>query len=545
MHGDDWQQSIRKGRPCTLAAPGRPEFLQAGRLRLPPAITLPGLMHLPQFRHQSSFRMLAATALCAVLGACVSVTVPKLPTDDLPAQWRNAPPELGAKPDLTGWWKHFDDPELDALVDQALHDNLDVQQAALKLRAARALEGASAAAFRPHLGFQTIEQPNPQNTASYFQAGFDATWEFGLFGRSGASGHIAAANTGEAEATLQSARVSLVAEVVREYLQLRAAQRNAALLDGAAQAAQKKLALLRVQERLQLASQQDVAQGETAAARAVAQRAEPHAAIVQHAQALALLLGKSEPDPAWLAARPLPALGVENIDALPADLLRTRPEIRYAETQVLKAAGELGIAKADLYPRLALGSSLTFAALVKGRTRLGDVNNTFAVGPIINIPLFDWGQRRKVRDAREDELQAAVLAYRQAVLQGAAEVETDMAALQASGQRAQAAATAASAAQSGVSMSEKLQRLGQADGLQLADAQLVFTDSELDREQARLAHGLAYVALYKALGGAPLPAADGDGPADKAQAQEQESRGAEPAPLPLSPGERSSKDAQP
>ena len=61
-----------------------------------------------------------------------------------------------------------------------------------------------------------------------------------------------------------------------------------------------------------------------------------------------------------------------------------------------------------------------FAALVKGQTRLGDVNNSFAIGPIINIPLFDWGQRRAVRDAREDELQAAVLAYRQAVLQGAA-----------------------------------------------------------------------------------------------------------------------------
>jgi outer membrane protein TolC len=280
------------------------------------------------------------------------------------------------------------------------------------------------------------------------------------------------------------------------------------LLDAAVQAAQRKVQLLRVQERLQLASKLDVEQATAVAAKASAQAAEPHAAIVQHAQALALLLGRAEPDPAWLAPKPLPRLAAGGVDSVPADLLRTRPEIRHAETQVLKAAGELGIAKADMYPRLALGSSLTFAALVKGQTRLGDVNNSFAIGPIINIPLFDWGQRRAVRDAREDALQAAVLAYRQAVLQGAAEVETDLAALHASGERVQGAQTAAAASQSSLSLSEKLQGLGQADGLQLADARLALTESELDREQARLAHGLAYVALYKALGGAPLPTPD-------------------------------------
>ncbi|MGH8182094.1 MAG: efflux transporter outer membrane subunit [Rhodanobacteraceae bacterium] len=450
-------------------------------------------------------RALAAATLCAALGACVSVQVPKLPGGDLPAHWRNASPELGPRPDLTGWWKRFDDPQLNALVEQALHDNLDVAQAVWKLRAARSLEDASTVTFRPHLGFNTIEQPNPQNTASYFQAGFDATWEFGLFGRADANTHLAQANSGEAEAELQGARVSLVAEVVREYLQLRAAQRGEALQETAAQAAHKKLDLLRVQEHLQLASKLAVEQGVAAAAKADAQLADPRAAIAQHAQALALLLGKSEPDPAWLAPTPLPGLAAGNVDSVPANLLRTRPEIRYAETQVLKAAGELGIAKADMYPRLALGSSLTFAALVKGRTRLGDVNNTFAIGPIINIPLFDWGQRRAVRNAREDQLQAALVAYRQAVLKGAAEVESDLATLHASAQRVQGAAAAAKASHSSLGLSEKLQGLGQADGLQLADAKLAFTESELDREQARLAHGLAYVALYKALGGAPLP----------------------------------------
>ncbi|HJU26799.1 MAG TPA: TolC family protein, partial [Rhodanobacteraceae bacterium] len=257
-------------------------------------------------------------------------------------------------------------------------------------------------------------------------------------------------------------------------------------------------------------SQVQVEQGSAAAAEAEAQLGDPRAEIAQHAQALALLLGKSEPDPGWLAPAPPPKLDAGNVAPLPVDLLRTRPEIRYAETQVLKAAGELGIAKADLYPHLALGSSLTFAALVKGQTQLGDVNDTFAIGPIIDIPLFDWGERRAVRDARDAQLQAALLAYRQAVLKGAAEVETDLAVLHASETRLQGADAAAAASRRALDLGEKLQRLGQADELQLVDARVASADAELRREQARLAHGLAYVALYKALGGAPLPAATVD-----------------------------------
>ncbi|MGH8116759.1 MAG: efflux transporter outer membrane subunit [Rhodanobacteraceae bacterium] len=463
--------------------------------------------------HSGFARTLATAALCAALGACVSVRVPKLPTGDLPPHWRHVEtsPELGPSPDLTSWWKAFHDPELNALVEQALADNLNVKKAVWNLRAARALEAASSTTFKPQLAFNTIEQPNPQNTASYFQAGFDATWELGLLGRSGANGHIAQAQSGAAEAELQSARVSLVAEVVREYLALRAAQRSEALLDDAAQAAQGKVRLLEVQERLQLASRLAVRQGEAAAAKAESQIADPRAAIAQHAQTLALLLGRSEPEPAWLKPAPLPRLADVDVDSVPANLLRTRPEIRYAETQVLDAAGELGIAKADLYPRLALGSSLTFAALIKGHSRLGDINNSFAIGPIINIPLFDWGRRVAVRNARTDQLQAALVAYRQAVLEGAAEVETDLASLDASRQRLRGADAAAVATQGNLTLSEKLRGLGEADGLQLADARLALVASELDREQARLAHGLAFVALYKALGGAPLPASAEDG----------------------------------
>lgn len=452
-------------------------------------------------------RVLLIAGLTALLGACVSVTVPKLPNGDLPAHWHNAP-VLGAPPDLIGWWKQFHDEQLNSLVTQAVHDNPGVGAAAWKLRAARALEAASSASRKPQVGFGTTEQPNPENTASYFQAGFDASWELGLFGRSDANAHLADANTRAAAAELQSARVSLVAEVAREYLQLRAAQREQALLANAAQAAHRITQLTEVREHEQLAASNDVEQARAAAATADARLAEAGAAVAAHAQALALLVGQSEPDTRWQAAGALPVPADGDIATVPADLLRTRPEIRVAQAQVLKAAGELGIAKADLYPRLALGSSLSFAALVKGQTHLGDVNDTFAIGPIIDIPLFDWGRRRAVRDARDDQLQAALLAYRQAVLQGAADVETSLAALHASGLRLHAADAAAAATARSAQLGEHLRELGEADAIQTNQAATAQIDADLARDQARLARGLAYVALYKALGGAPLPADD-------------------------------------
>lgn len=452
-------------------------------------------------------RVLAATALASALAACVSVRVPSLPNADLPAHWRHAPPS-GSKPDLTHWWQHFHDPALNALVARALKDNPDVAQAVWKLRAARSLEQATKAKHRPQLAFGSTETANAANTASYFQAGFDATWEIGLFGRRGANGHIAAEDAAAAQADLASARVSLVAEVVREYLKLRAAQREITLLQNAAQAAAKRLHLLKVRVHLELASQRDVVKAQAAVSNARARLADPRAALAGSAQSLAVLMDQTEPDSAWFKPAPLPRLEVGNVGLLPADLLRTRPDIRQAQSRVLKAAGELGVAKANLYPHLALRGGWSLARRVEGRGLLGVglTNDIFGIGPVIRIPLFNWGQLKATRNARADLLKAALAAYRKAVLNGVAQVESDLARLEAAGQRVQHAATATAASQQALDLDKKLLALEQADQMTLAAARLDLCQDQLTQVKARLKHALAFVALYKALGGAPLPA---------------------------------------
>lgn len=474
-------------------------------------------MHAFACHCRSSSRAWVVAILSFALGACASVRVPPLPTSGLPAQWRNAPAR-GERPDLTGWWRHFDDPMLDSLVETALADSPGIAQAAWNLRAARALEATAGAAFKPSLALRTDEQSNAANTANYFQAGFDATWELGLFGRAAANAHIAAAGTGAAAAELQSARVSLVAEVVREYLELRAAQRQLALLEAAAQLAQRRLALVRGKERLQLGTRIEVEAEMTAAEQADAQLADPRTAIATSAQSLALLLGRSEPDPAWLEPSAQPRLARADVASLPANLLRTRPEIHYAETQVLKAAGELGIAEADLYPSLTLGGGLTFAAQIVGHTSLGKFHGIGGIGPFIDIPLFGWGQRNAQRDARDDQLQAALAAYRKAVLEGAAQVEIGLATLHDAGERLGHADAAVASAERSLDLSRKLRARQQADSMNVVSAKLALGQVELARVQARLQRGLAFVALYKALGGAPLPPADAMPPAAAGQA---------------------------
>lgn len=466
-----------------------------------------GIVFRIAFSHRS--RLAAACALSVVLSACSVAPVPR-PDADVPAAWRNAPGEtetLGPAPDLRGWWRAFGDPDLDRLVEHALEGNLALRQSMYRVAAARALAGSSGSAFLPELGAHTFAEPAPDSSASYFQAGFDAKWEFGLFGRAQSESRIAEADAGAAGIDAEAARVTVVAEVVRVYLEWRAAGRRLDLLSRIADAARRKSNLVATRERLHLATSADVAATQAEQATAESALAEPRLAIERCRQQMAVLLGESEPDAIAIDNRAEPKLDAFAIAEAPADLLRTRPEIRRAELAILKAAGELGIARADLYPRLALGGSLTYASRIVGNTRLADTDSTVAVGPLIDVPIFDWGRRRAVVSARDAELEAAVTAYRQAVLEGVAEVETAMATLDEQRKRAVDLDRAADALGRNDEAVATLRRVGLADDVDRETAIVTHLRAELDASDAEREHDLAFVALYKALGGAPLPPA--------------------------------------
>jgi NodT family efflux transporter outer membrane factor (OMF) lipoprotein len=473
-----------------------------------------GISHSLPSPHAIGYSPIRSLGVIAIAGAacwfagCAVAPLPAL-DERTQAGWQNAPESStrAPAPDLRGWWKAFNDPQLDQLVDAALADNLTVRQAALRIDAARALAGTANAPFLPQLSAHTFSEPAPDSSASYFQMGFDAKWELGLFGRGQSHVRVIAADLGIAESDTQSARVSVIAEVVRTCIDLRGAEQRLALLQQIAANSDERVRLTATRERLRLASARELSQAQAEQAGAQAALAEPQLAIDRARQRLSVLLARNGPAVDIDAGGPPLQIGDMAIAAAPAELLRTRPEIRRAENDVLKAAGERGLARADLFPRLGLGGALSYSAKVIGHTRLSDADGIVTVGPAIDIPLFDWGARRAVLDARDAELSASLLAYRQAVLEGVAEVETAMATLERQRERLVALQRGRADLERGDAASATLHRVGLSDGLDRAASSTALLQAGLEMVQAEQERNTAFVALYKALGGAPLPAA--------------------------------------
>ena len=453
-----------------------------------------------------------AWAFCLLFGCASQQAVPLLQAD-LPDRWETVTTIASAapQPDLTNWWRVLGDPALDDLVARALQGNLNLAAAAERLRAARAMLIPAAGSLQPNLRFATTATPSPDSRSSYFQAGFDAQWELGLFGRAEAVGSIAAAEAGSAQVNWRAARATLVAEVVRTWLEWRDAERRQALLDEDVAMQRQRIQLLQTRVQARLAAGAEVTGARAALAQAEAARLEPGAAAQRSRQQLVVLLGDRNASlPESRHGGAASALGDVRIDETPADLLRTRPEIQRAEQLVLLAAGAVGEARANLYPRLALGGMLSTAWPLRSAATDSSVHSTLVFGPSVDIPLFDWGARRAVVDARDAELAAALLDYRQSVLEGVAEVQTALAALALQRERAAAALRARDAlAELEIATATRL-RLGLADQLDAGSARSARLQADLALSQAQLAHQLAFVALYKAFGGAsPLsPTAD-------------------------------------
>lgn len=441
------------------------------------------------------------------LAGCAA-PVPKVATP-LPAQWQHALAADPAKPsDLQGWWKAFNDPQLNDLVNRALANNLDVAQAVERMLATRAIHGRANDVYLPTLSARTEDAIDPNAHASYFVAGFDANWEFGLFGRREGTRRQAQGALDASVADLRSAQVSLVAEVVRDWIDLRTAQQQEKLLTQISQAHQRHWQLLKVREHLQLVAPAEVDQAQALSAQAEAALAAPRQAINASAQQLAVLVGQNHPDLAWLEPGAQPDVGSFQLSAAPIDLLRTRPEIARAEADVLRNAGELALTHADMYPQVGLGASLVWAVNINDNdNRTRTPGGIFSLGPILSIPLFDWGVRIAATHARSHQLQASVQAYQQSVLQGVAEVETALGSLQQQQQREAQNTIAWQALQRADRAVQSRVRLRLTSPLDRVESHIAMDQANAELVDARAQHSLAYVALFKALGGAPLPTA--------------------------------------
>ena len=454
-------------------------------------------------------RRLPLAALLLLLGGCTPLASPPVPEAGIPKGFAYSIGEAGAPQVASAsWWRHFNDEQLNQVVEQALASNLGLAQVKLRIERTRILLGHSEDEFLPELHARTQFVNSPDVKDSYFQYGFDASWELDLFGRGDATRNLARASLQLAETGESAARTALVAEVVRHYLALRAHQQQASLLNQQGSLLQQEQELIAVRQRLQLPMLQQQSQLQQQVLELEGKRLEQQHQSEMAAQQLAQLLGKTTVEAQWLQARPLPVLAPFRFDALPAELLRSRADIRVAEAEVLRAASELGIARAELYPHLALGTSYYLANNVTNDIDLSNpTHSTLGIAPLIDIPLFDWGRRRAAVHANELQLQEALLAYRQAVQEAVAETETALLSMQWQAKWQQ------QSQEQGIFLQAQTEKqaLRVAHGFSSKLDQLALDRKRIEQQQAavevQMQYNLAFVALYKALGGAALPQA--------------------------------------
>ena len=341
-----------------------------------------------------------------------------------------------AAPD-TPWWDAFGDTTLSRLMQSAATQNLDLRMALTRVQEARALQAAAGTSGRPALsaGASVTETrlsengqlpvgriPGLERDLTLFDTGFDASWEPDLFGRVQLAQDAASARTAAREDDAAALRLSVLAEVARQYFALRSAQQELLArqqqvdaLDGLLQVAQRRQqggdsAALEV-ERAQL--QRDAAAVAVPALLARSRNA---------ALALGLLLGEApEAGLALLDAQDSAQTSAPTLQPAPfpagvrADVLRQRPDVRGAEQRLLAASADLGTAQAEWFPRLVIGGNAGFQA-----QEMGDLPSagsfTAALVPAISWRILDGGRVQAQIDASDARRAQAALAYEQAVL---------------------------------------------------------------------------------------------------------------------------------
>ena len=459
----------------------------------------------------------ALVALVAlVFGGCMvgpDYVKPSAPSTDAYKEidgWKMAQPSdhLPRGP----WWDMFEDPELHALEEQVVAANQDLKVAEARLREARALVRFNRAALFPTIstsvGASSIKEsahqpflPSGVQTGSSgdFLFSIDMSYEVDLWGR---VRRTVASARHEAQATaadLETARLSLQAELAINYFELRAADAQQQLLDETVKAFEAALRLTTNRYRGGAAPKSDVAQAQTQLDTTRVQATDIAVQRAQFEHAIAVLIGRA-PAAFNLPPRPLDHRPPDIPVGVPSQLLERRPDIAAAERRVAAANEQIGIARAAYYPAVVLNASVGFEGSTFGNF-LNAPSLLWAVGTSISQTIYDGGRRRATSDAALASYDATVATYRQTTLSAFQQVEDNLAALRILDQEARQQRQAVESAQDSLQLFTNRYRGGVDNYLQVITAQTVALANqrnEIDILRRRVG---ASVLLVKALGG--------------------------------------------
>jgi NodT family efflux transporter outer membrane factor (OMF) lipoprotein len=471
---------------------------------------------------------------------------------DLPAKTENAQPELPSKTIQATtdkeWWKRFNDPLLSSLIERALRDNMTLRTASTLLAQSRAQRGIAGADQFPMLNGNasyTRLQPSQEGILNLaktmlggtgsgtsangtglstsangtgigaigvpaagiqpfnlYQYGFDASWEVDLWGRVRRELESAEAGVEASREEHHDAQLSVIAEVARNYIELRRLQGSRDIARQRRDVAQEQLDLIGLQAARGVVTDIEVETAKAGLANVQAELPLLDQQIEQTINQLSLLLSRQ---PGTLTAelsepRPIPAIPALVRIGLPSELAQRRPDIREAEARLHGALADIGMATAEFYPRFTLSGSAGLQSL--NFRNLGNwAALQYAMGPTLTLPIFQGGRLVSTLELRQAEHRQAAIAYHNTVLSAWHEIDNSLSAYNESQRRDQALqASVQSNAQAWMLGSQRYQQ-GVANFLPVLQARSTLLQAEQAEIDGAGAMATNVVALYKALGG--------------------------------------------
>jgi NodT family efflux transporter outer membrane factor (OMF) lipoprotein len=424
--------------------------------------------------------------------------------------------------DYSSWWRVFDDPVLDNLVEKAYQQNLSLQIAGIRIYEARAQLGIAVGNLYPQQQSASGELSNNKLSTSAdtpfidthfneLRLGFDAAWELDIWGKLRRSVQSGVANLEAAAASYDDVLVSLTAEVARTYIVIRTLEKQLVVAGYNVKLQERSLRIADVRFKEGAVSELDVAQAKSLLSDTQALIPRLESGLRRAQNALAILLGMlpGELEEMLIGPAEIPVASEAVIIDIPNNLLRRRPDIRLAELQIATQSPQIGIAKADLYPQFFLFGNIGWrssdATSVSGQNSLGDIFSYKSLfwnaGPGFNWNILNYGRIRnsvRVEDARLQEL---VVNYKNTVLNAQREVEDALVAFTRSKEEERFLKDSVTAAQRSVELSLLQYREGLVDYQRVLDSQRFLATQEERLTEVSGQVGTDLVATYKALGG--------------------------------------------
>jgi len=418
------------------------------------------------------------------------------------------------QPKLWYWWREFDDPILLELVNQASYENLQVREAYYRVLEARAqrgvvrgelfpsVDGIGAYDFRRSSANGSPFVPISPGSYDFFTIGFDASWEIDVWGRVRRSVEAADAGIEVTQDDYDTLLTTLITDVAATYVDLRLAQERVRVAQRNSALQQRTLEVARGRFRAGLVGELDVAQAATNLHTTQSSIPLLERDVQRAVNRLCVLCGEPPHDIlAELGDKGgIPQLRGDVSVGFPADILRSRPDVRAAELKVAVQSARIGVAVADLYPRFTLNGAISVdSTTVSTLFETGSISHN--LGPSFNWNILSFGRILYNIQAHRERYEQSVASYQQTVLQATEEVENALVAYVRERDRLRQLDQAVAQGERAVRFAQQRYERGLVSFQSVVDTQRSFFVLQEQQVISRANVTLHRIALYKALGG--------------------------------------------